>query len=470
MIRLFRVFVPKSVLGLLLTEFSLAFACYVGVAVYFEDLSASIYLLYDGGIEKICIAVLSIIIGLYFNDLYSNLRVLSRVLLVQQFCLAIGIAFILQALLSYADPEIVLPRWHMIVGSAIALIVLPSWRIAYAYLSLRILGRRKVLFLGCNEILRDLGKGMAHRPEFGLESIGYLSDYGSDEDEDTDTEGLASLGNKLGNIADLRAVYADKKPDMIIVGPRERRGSAPMQLLLELRLKGVTITEASTIFENVTGRISLKTLRPSSLIFSSEMGPNPRHVLVQRYYSFLIALIGSLLTLPIMAVVALLIKFTSKGPIIYSQVRVGRRGKEFRVYKFRSMYVDAESRTGAVWATKDDPRITPIGRWIRKLRIDELPQFVNVLKGEMAIVGPRPERPEFVTMLSEMIPYYAHRHAITPGVTGWAQISHKYGDTMEDTVTKLEYDLYYLKHMSTSLDCYIIFQTVKVMLLRRGSQ
>src|SRR5208283_2446432 len=185
---------------------------------------------------------------------------------------------------------------------------------------------------------------------------------------------------------------------------------------------------------------------------------------------FLIALVGILVAAPVMLVVALLVRLASPGPVLFRQARVGLHGRVFNVLKFRSMYVDAEARTGAVWARKDDPRVTPVGRWIRRFRLDELPQLFNVLRGEMAVVGPRPERVEFVRTLTEQIPFYGQRHFIKPGITGWAQINHKYGDTLEDTITKLEYDLYYLKNLSLSLDLYIMFHTAKVMLLSKGSQ
>jgi lipopolysaccharide/colanic/teichoic acid biosynthesis glycosyltransferase len=165
-----------------------------------------------------------------------------------------------------------------------------------------------------------------------------------------------------------------------------------------------------------------------------------------------------------------LVKLTSPGPVLIRQKRVGINGKTFTVYKFRSMYQDAEARTGAVWAKRNDPRITPLGHWLRKLRLDELPQLFNVVKGDMSIVGPRPERPEFVNILSEQIPYYRQRHCVMPGITGWAQINYKYGDTIEDTMMKLEYDLYYIKHISPSLDFLIMFHTAKTMLLFRGAQ
>jgi exopolysaccharide biosynthesis polyprenyl glycosylphosphotransferase len=191
---------------------------------------------------------------------------------------------------------------------------------------------------------------------------------------------------------------------------------------------------------------------------------------LQSMYSVVLGVIGMLITLPVMAIVMLLVKFSSPGPILFRQTRVGLHGKHFVLYKFRSMYADAEARTGAVWAIKNDPRITPVGRWLRRLRLDELPQFFNVIRGHMSIVGPRPERPEFSSMLEEKIPFYRQRQWVKPGITGWAQINHKYGDTVEDSLIKLEYDLYYIKNLAPALDAYIIFHTLKVMLMSRGAQ
>jgi len=191
---------------------------------------------------------------------------------------------------------------------------------------------------------------------------------------------------------------------------------------------------------------------------------------LQNIYSFLIALVSLVLTFPLMLLVAVGVKLTSTGPVLFRQKRVGLNGKIFTIYKFRSMVVNAEATTGAVWAKKNDPRVTPFGAVLRKTRLDELPQIFNVLRGDMSVVGPRPERPEFVTVLSEQIPFYRQRHVVKPGVTGWAQINHKYGDTIEDTIIKLEYDLYYIKNLSPSLDLYIIFDTLKVMLFSGHGQ
>jgi len=254
------------------------------------------------------------------------------------------------------------------------------------------------------------------------------------------------------------------------VGVADRRQSLPIQQLLELRQAGKAVDEAATMYEIAFSRVSSSGLRLSEFVFSDRFGPSRGSAIVREFYSLAVALTAVVLLAPLMLVVAVLIKLTSRGPVLYRQMRVGLNGKPFVLYKFRSMRQDAEADTGAVWAAKDDPRVTPLGRWLRRLRIDEVPQLFNVLRGEMAIVGPRPERPEFVKTLTEKLPFYQQRHSVRPGITGWAQINHKYTDTLEDTLIKLEYDLYYIKNMSLALDGYIIFQTAKVMLLSRGAQ
>jgi exopolysaccharide biosynthesis polyprenyl glycosylphosphotransferase len=250
----------------------------------------------------------------------------------------------------------------------------------------------------------------------------------------------------------------------------ERRNRLPVQELLEIRFSGIIIEDAADTYEMAMRRVCSRKIQPSQLIFTSMLGPRPHAITVQNFYSLLIGFFGLIVALPLMLLTAILVKVSSRGPVLYRQRRVGLDGELFTLYKFRSMYADAEARTGAVWAKVDDPRITTIGRWLRKLRLDELPQLWNVVRGQMAIVGPRPERPEFVELLTQQIPYYRQRLAVKPGITGWAQINHKYGDTALDAMIKLEYDLYYIKHVAPMLDFYIIFHTVKVMLLSRGAQ
>jgi exopolysaccharide biosynthesis polyprenyl glycosylphosphotransferase len=242
----------------------------------------------------------------------------------------------------------------------------------------------------------------------------------------------------------------------------------PVRELLHIRLNGIPVEEANAILEKINGKIELDDLHPSAMIFSEGFRVRKGNLLVRRGASFIIALIGLLLTLPIIPIVALLVKLTSPGPVFFSQERVGRKGKTFKVHKFRTMRRDAEA-AGAVWAQKNDPRITSVGRFLRKTLLDEIPKLWCVLKGDMAFVGPRPERPEFVQWLSEAIPYYNLRHIIRPGLTGWAQVRYSYGASLEESKEKLKYDLYYTKHMSLSLDLLIMFETIKTVLLRRGA-
>ncbi|HVO70431.1 MAG TPA: sugar transferase [Aggregatilineaceae bacterium] len=461
MIRLFRVFIPTSVLGLVISEIILTIACYIFAYRLLGNYEFEVYFLLEDGGLRTAIVVATLVFGIYWFDLYEDVRVNSALLLYQQFCLITGTAFIVQALLGYFDGQLPIPRWQMLIGSFLFLILVPAWRLAYAPASLKLLGQRRVIFLGANELVGEVASHLLRRPQAGYIAAGYLAPEAVD---------LPDLGPYLGPPSRIRDVYSELKPALVAVGFSERRGQMPIYDLLDLRLHGAQIQEASELYELVKGRVSLRALRPSMLVFSDALGPRQLNVALQRVYSFLIALVGIVVALPVMLVVALLVRLTSRGPALYRQPRVGLHGSVFKVLKFRSMYADAEARTGAVWARKDDPRVTPVGRWIRRYRLDELPQLFNVLRGEMAIVGPRPERPEFVATLTEQIPFYGQRHFVKPGITGWAQINHKYGDTLEDTITKLEYDLYYLKNLSLSIDLYIMFHTAKVMLLTRGSQ
>jgi sugar transferase (PEP-CTERM system associated) len=351
----------------------------------------------------------------------------------------------------------------MILGSIIVLIVIPPFRVLYAKLVLNALGAELVLLLGSSRTLRELAKGIQENPMMGLKIMGYLDDNAGGDDP------LPGIP-RLGVIEDLITVLTDTKPRRIVVGMTERRNRLPIQDLLELRFSGMRIEEATQLYEVAFGRVCTREFRPSQLIFSEELGPRSGSETLQAIYCSIFAVLLIILTSPVMLIVALAVRLSSPGPVLLRQKRVGRGGIAFTLYKFRSMYANAEAVSGAVWATRNDPRITPVGRIIRRARLDELPQLFNVLKGEMAIAGPRPERPEFVKTLSEHIPYYPQRHCVKPGITGWAQINYKYGDTIEDTIAKLEYDLYYIKNMSVGLDAYIFFHTVKTMLLSRGAQ
>lgn len=459
MIRLFRVFIPASVVGLLISEILIVLACYT-ISVWVIGLDPGFYLFATNNYWKLLVVTGLVILVMYFQDLYTDLRIISRILLVQQVSLAVGCALLIMAFLGYLKPEFLLGRWLMVVGSVGVLVLLPIWRIFYWNYVVAGLRSERVLLLGNSSILGEVIEQLAARPEFGYTVIGYLC-----EDEPCDFPISC-----LGTVADVRRTCEEHKPTRIIVGMAERRNRLPVQELLEIRFGGILIEDASDTYEIALRRVCSRKIQPSQLIFSSMLGPRPHALTIQKFYSFIIGAIGLVLFSPLMLITALAVRLSSPGPILYRQRRVGMNGHIFNLYKFRSMYVDAEARTGAVWAKVDDPRITPVGRWLRKLRLDELPQFWNVVHGDMVIVGPRPERPEFVDLLAHQIPYYRQRLAVKPGITGWAQINHKYGDSELDAMIKLEYDLYYIKNIAPALDFYIIFHTIKVMLLSRGAQ
>jgi sugar transferase (PEP-CTERM system associated) len=463
MIRLFRVSIPVGVLALLISEIALTSLCFFLAAFWYFGADLSTFYFYEGGLLRTSLVVTSIILGIHFSDLYTRIHVKSRLLLLQDLCQVIGIALLAQGLISYANPNLRLGRHVMLIGTLGSLFMLFFWRQFYAEFILHAVAREHILFVGSNQVVREMANHIVTHAELGLSIVGYLVDGVAPGTE-------LSGAKVLGPLRDLRKIAVEMKPTRIVVGMTERRDRMPVPDLLQLRFSGFTIEEAGTTYEAVCGRICTKELRPSQLIFSGELGPRPGSLFIQNILNLSVSIVAAALTLPLIALVAIAVKVTSRGPVLYRQVRVGKNGAPFVVYKFRSMRDDAEAGTGAVWASKDDPRTTPIGKWLRQVRLDELPQFFNVLRGEMSLVGPRPERPEFVKTLSEQIPYYRQRHCVKPGITGWAQINHKYGDTLEDTITKLEYDLYYIKNLSPSLDAYIIFHTLKTIVLSRGAQ
>jgi sugar transferase (PEP-CTERM system associated) len=463
MIRLFRVYVPVGTITLLVTETILLLTAFCVATYAVLTFDPSIFLLYDGGLLRISLVVVSILIGLYFHDLYTDLFVKSKSILLQQLTLIIGTAFLLQGFISYLDADLRVPIRVMIVGTFLSVLGIFCWRVFFCTYILQVVNRDTLLLLGASPLLRDITEYIRKHPESGQAVAGYI-------DDSTETQTEVPGCKLLGPLSTLEDIVAAVRPSRIVVGMSERRSRMPVNRLLELRFTGHMIEEAPTAYERICGRVCLKELRPSQLIYSGDMGPRRSNVLYQSLMNRATATIGIVVSFPLILLTAIAVRLSSPGPILYRQVRVGLNGALFTIYKFRSMRVDAEAGTGAIWATKDDPRVTRVGRIIRKIRFDELPQLFNVLFGDMSLVGPRPERPEFVREFSENIPYYRQRHCVRPGITGWAQINYKYGDTLEDTICKLEYDLYYIKNMGLSLDSYIIFHTIKAMLLSRGSQ
>jgi sugar transferase (PEP-CTERM system associated) len=274
----------------------------------------------------------------------------------------------------------------------------------------------------------------------------------------------------LENSGGIYETVKRERVDKIVVSLSERRGVFPFQEVMACKLAGVEVMEAPSFYEQVTGKLFLEGINPSWIIFSDGFNVSRVRKVLKRGIDLLCASIGMVLTVPFLPLIALAIKIDSPGPVFYRQERVGEKEKNFFLYKLRTMRADAESESGAVWAQKNDTRVTRLGAFLRKCRIDELPQFFNILCGEMSMVGPRPERPEFVSKLKESIPYYSERHFVKPGVTGWAQVRYQYGASVEDAMEKLRFDLYYIKNLSLVFDFLIILETIQVVLFRRGAR
>ena len=309
----------------------------------------------------------------------------------------------------------------------------------------------------------SLARDILSRPELRLKVVGFL-----DEKAENIGKSLVNPGI-IGGTVDVENIVQAQNIQHVVISLLERRGRMPVRELLRLKFAGVRVEDAHTFYERITGRIILERLSPSWLILSEGFRKSALLVVAKRAIDVLLSLVALLLCLPLFAIVAVAIALESGFPVLYRQERTGLRDRTFHMLKFRSMYNDAE-KSGPQWAATGDNRITRVGKWIRNFRVDELPQVINVLRGQMSLVGPRPERPEFVSMLEEQIPYYGLRHSVRPGITGWAQVKYQYGASVEETKTKLEYDLFYIKHLSIMLDLAVLFETAKVMISGRGAK
>jgi sugar transferase (PEP-CTERM system associated) len=346
----------------------------------------------------------------------------------------------------------------LLVGLSILTVALLGWRAWYAWLIRQPLLRERVYVLGAGPRAQEVVNLIRSRSELGMDVVGWAGAMGNG----------SLTRDELGNA--IEALRGNREVDRVIVSLTDRRGTMPVRELLALRLQNVKVEEAASLLEKVHGRLEVDDLQPSWLIFSEGFRLNASLLLARRLLSIVFSLALLILVLPFIPLIALAVRLTSPGPLLYRQQRVGKNGKVFNCYKFRTMRSDAEADTGPTWAGDDDPRITPVGRFLRMMRLDEIPQLWNVLKGDMSFVGPRPERPEFVEWLSREIPYYHLRHFLRPGITGWAQICYEYGSSVEQAKEKLKYDLYYIKHLSVAFDLYIIFQTIKIVLFGRGAK
>lgn len=450
---------------LLLAEATLLFGGLI-VAVYLRlgTTDAEEELIQRHGFFKAAVATAFCLGAFYLYDLYDFVRMHDRRELVLRLIQALGLAWVALAIAFYAIPRLMIGRGVTLIALPLALALMVAWRISiHWFLGHPDYGER-ILIVGSGASAIEIARETIERRDAGFRILGFV-------DNDPELLGKSLINPRVvGLTSELASIVQRENVDRIVVSMGERRGQFPSEQLLDLSLSGnVTIEEGASFYERLTGRVNLDMLRPSWLIFSGRGRQKRMSGIARAVMHRSVALIGALVSLPIAILTAILIRLESPGPVLYKQERVGKNGRPFTIMKFRSMRVDAE-KDGPVWARSMDDRTTRVGRIIRKIRVDEVPQFWNILKGEMSFVGPRPERPHFVAQLAQEIPYYEQRHLIAPGLTGWAQIKYPYGSSVEDARQKLQYDLYYIKNQSLMLDAAILFETVKTILFGCGAR
>jgi sugar transferase (PEP-CTERM system associated) len=409
---------------------------------------------------------LIVVIAFYYSDLYAIDQTLSLHELSHRFVAGLGIACIVIGVVSYPVPNFgksIYISEMILMGTALGL-----WRLGFMKVIKQAGIRAKVLIVGNRTIGRLVAEELLLKKKLGMEVMGFISDQA----------GRVSLSHGNPKRVELPAfapsalsgLIAGRGVNRILLAGADQFPGSYYNELVAVRAMGVPIEDCHSFYERLASKIAITDLPPEWIALSKGFRRDRLILATKRAIDVLASFFGLILSGPIALITAIAIRLESPGPILYRQERVGQNEKRFVLYKFRSMAHDAEADLGPVWAAEDDPRVTRVGAIIRKLRIDEIPQMVNVLKGEMSFVGPRPERDFFVEQLKRKIPYYDLRHSVKPGITGWAQICYRYGDSEQDAVEKLQYDLYYIKHMSPVFDLQIIFESLKVILLGSGAR
>ena len=420
----------------------------------------------ENGLLKALIVTMITQVCLYYADLYSLRKGSDRRELFISIVQALGAASFILAAVYFWFPNLMLGRGVFLYAAVLVIASVIGWRLAYEWMSKRMGPGQRLLLVGTSQAAVSLVRELhEHRVELGVDIVGFV-----DPDPAKVGQPLLNPG-VIGTVDDIPEIVRAQRVDRVVVSLADARGKLPMERLLQMKLdSGVLFDHLPTVYEEFTGKIAIENLRPSWLIFSEGFRKTRLLLATKRALAIVCALFGLILASPLLLITAALVKLTSPGPALYHQNRVGQHGREFTVHKFRSMRQDAEAGTGAVWAKAGDSRVTTVGRFIRRTRLDEIPQLWNVLVGDMSMVGPRPERPEFVSQLTEQIPFYGVRHSVRPGVTGWAQVRYTYGASVEDAMEKLQFDLFYIKHMTIPFDLFVLISTVKTVILRRGAQ
>ena len=419
----------------------------------------------ENGMPKAFLIAIVCQTSLYYADLYELRRIGDRKELLIRIVQALGAASFILAAVYFWFPATMIGRGIFLISAAIIAVAVSSWRAVFDWLTRQVGPVERLLLVGTSPASVSLAKELFDlRQSLGVEIVGFI-------DPDPDRVGLPILNpGVIGTVEDIPAIVRARSVDRVVVSLADARGKLPMDKLLEMRLDGVGFDHLASVYEEYTGKIAVENLRPSWLIFSDGFAKTKLLRSGKRLTDVIASSVGLVLISPVLLLVGIIIKATSKGPVLYHQERVGQYGRVFCIHKFRSMHVNAEANTGAVWAELDDPRVTRFGKFLRRSRLDEVPQLWNVLVGEMSLVGPRPERPEFVEQLTTAIPFYSLRHAVRPGVTGWAQVRYAYGACVEDALEKLQYDLFYIKHLTLAFDFTILFSTIKTVIAGRGAR
>jgi lipopolysaccharide/colanic/teichoic acid biosynthesis glycosyltransferase len=446
MARIFSVVVSTRVLTLFVSETILLFCCYLAAAYLDTDIEdASIFLLYDGGLLRITIATAVVVLGFYMRDLYARLLIRNRLLLIQDLAMVFGVAFIVQGMIYYINRELIIPRKMMLIGSLMALVAAIALRLLFHFAGkLDAILPGRLLFLGISPTVLHLAGHLKAHPEFGLDPLGYL---GEDQAPSGD---LA----RLGSLEDLPAALDRYEPNTLVIGSREAVKPSWTNEFLELEFGGLHTEEAATLYERTFGRICAAEIWPSRAIFANSLDAAPADVALQTAFSLLLVALTLPITLPLALVIAILVKLSSAGPVLQRETRIGLHDRPFTMYRFRC-------------TPAGSPECTAIGRALRKSGLDGLPEIFNVIRGDMAMVGPAPERPEFVRLLGDAIPFYRQRHSVKPGLTGWAQIHSEFPD--KDALRELEYDLYYVRNLSPLMNLLVMFLSLRSFFLFRGS-
>jgi sugar transferase (PEP-CTERM system associated) len=466
MIRLFNAYFPTRTLLLTVTEALLVTLGFVAAVVFWAGTAtdANIYLFYGdsasgpNGIGRIGLLVAIFVLLMYYFDLYDSIVLSNRREVVTRLVGVLGCAFVSLSVLYYAFPEIRLVGSTLWMGVGIVAVTVPAWRKLFFALNRSARFSERAVIYGDGPLALPLMQAISNRSELGVRVVGFVG-------ETTEpTTGVPCFGDD-----DLEDVVEQRGVRRIVVTMGDRRGKLKVDKLLKLKTRGVYIQDGPEYYESITGKIPLDSLRLSWLLFSKGFHVSTLLRVYKRVFSLVLGSFAIVVTSPIMLLAVIAIRLDSTGPAIFRQKRVGEHGKLFTVFKFRSMYEGSDKKHLRP-AEHDDDRVTRVGKWLRRTRIDELPQLFNIVKGDMAFVGPRPFVPEQEEECAARIPFYKERWLVKPGATGWAQINRGYNVTLEDNREKLAYDLFYIKNVSLGLDLFIMFSTIKILLLGRGGR